>query len=244
MKQCGTAYGTLHIGTQEEIFRKATEMLLIEASKRSIAAIGLPGGTTPHQWYQWVIKNGALSASALDRICWLTSDERHVPQESDQSNFGNAARRFLDPIGVPETRRMPWPTQVDPYSASIVFNRRWNERFGEQRCFDLCFMGLGKDGRIASIYPESPFRGIEPKTNFGSVEVPGKGWWLTVTELGLRRCGHIVITVSGASKNEALRRVFESPFDTSKHPAHLLRESSENVTWLLDEEAAAGLDLK
>ncbi|MFA5258387.1 MAG: 6-phosphogluconolactonase [Opitutales bacterium] len=243
MKSEGTAYGTLLVGTADELFRKAVEMLLTEASKRSMATIGLPGGITPHKWFQWLIENRTLDTYALDRICWLTSDERYVPLDSDQSNFGNAARLFLDPLEVPETRRMPWPTQVDPYSASIVFNHRWNERFGDSRCFDLCFLGLGNDGHMASIFPDSPLRGMESKANFSSVDVPGKGWRLTITEQGLNRCGKILLMVMGDKKAAPLKAVFKDSFNPSRQPAHLLRDISDNVTWLLDEEAAAGLNI-
>jgi len=243
MKSESTAYGTLLVGTPDILFRKAVEMLLTEASKRSTATIGLPGGITPHKWFKWVIDNRMLDSYALDRICWLVSDERYVPVESEQSNFGNASRLFLDPLEVPETRRMPWPTQVDPYSASIVFNRRWNERFGENRCFDLCFLGLGDDGHMASIFPNSPLRGMETRENFSSVDVPGRGWRLTITEQGLNRCGKILLLVMGARKAEPLKAVFESAYDPSGQPAHLLRDISENVTWLVDEEAASGLNI-
>lgn len=111
-----SAYGTMLAGNRDELFAKAVEMLLTEASKRSTAAIGLPGGRT-HRWSQWILDNEALDSSALDRICWMTSDERFVPQDSPESNFGNAARLFLDPLGVPETRRMAWPTQGGPHPA-------------------------------------------------------------------------------------------------------------------------------
>ncbi len=243
MKCIPTAYGNMQVGSRDELFRKAVEMLLTEASKRSTAAIGLPGGRTPHRWFQWILDNEALDTGALDRICWLTSDERFVSLDNPQSNFGNAARLFLDPLGVPETRRMAWPTQVDPYSASIVFNRRWNERFGNQRGFDLCFMGLGDDGHMASIFPGSPFRGMEARDNFCSVDVPGRGWRMTITELGLSRCGNIVLMVMGANKTGVLNSVFSEPFNTSLHPAHLLHNFAANVTWLVDDEAAKGLDI-
>jgi len=241
MKEARSPYGTLLIGTQEELFIKAAELLLTEASKRSMAAIGLPGGVTPQSWYKWIIGERALDPAALDRICWLTSDERYVPLESSESNFGNAARLFLDPLNVPETRRMGWPVSVDPYSASIVFNRRWNDRFGENRCFDLCFLGLGADGHMASIFPGGPIVGLCTRDNFTSVDVPGRGWRLTITDQGLRRCGKIILMVMGRAKAQPLANVLKCPFNPSLQPAHLLQEVAENVTWLVDEEAAKGI---
>lgn len=241
MKEKATPYGTLMVGSQDELFSKAVELLLTEASKRSMATIGLPGGVTPQNWYKWMIEEKALDGAALERICWLTSDERYVPLSDPQSNFGNAARLFLDPMQVPETRRMPWPVNVDPYSASIVFNRRWNERFGEHRCFDLCFMGLGQNGHLASIYPGSPIIGLGTRENFTSVDVPGKGWRLTITDQGLRRCGNILLIVMGEMKAAPLKAVMETPFDPTNQPAHLLHEVAKNVTWLVDEAACGDL---
>lgn len=240
MKEINTPYGNMMVGTPEELFGKAVELLLTEAIKRSMATIGLPGGETPQNWYKWIMWNNVLDRAALERICWLTSDERYVPIEDPQSNFGNAARLFLDPMGVPETRRMPWPVNVDPYSASIVFNRRWNERFGEARCFDLCFLGLGQNGHMASIFPGSPIVGLGTRDNFTSVDVPGRGWRLTITDQGLRRCGKILLMVMGAKKSAPLKAVMETPFNPTLQPAHLLREVAQNVTWLVDEEAYNG----
>ena len=241
MKEARSPYGSILTGTQDELFIKAVEFLLTEASKRSMATIGLPGGITPQNWYKWIIAEKALDNAALDRLCWLTSDERYVPMDDPQSNFGNAARLFLDPLNVPETRRMPWPVSVDPYSASIVFNRRWCDRFGENRCFDLCFLGLGADGHMAGIFPGSPIVGLCTRDNFTSVEVPGRGWRLTITDQGLRRCGKILLMVMGAAKAAPLAAVMKSPFNPSLQPAHLLHEVADNVTWLVDEEAASGL---
>ena len=239
MKEFGTPYGKITTGPQEEIYSKTVELLLTEASKRSTATVGLPGGATPKEWFKWMLAQKALEGTQ-QRICWLTSDERYVPTDSEESNFGNAARLFLDPLNVPETLRMPWPVNVDPYSASIVFNRRWNDRFGDHRCFDLCFMGLGRNGQIAGIFPQSPIVGLAMRDNFASVDVPQRGWRLTITDQGLRRCGKIILMVLGKEKAGPLQTVLNSPFDPTNHPSHLLREIADKVIWLVDDEAAAG----
>ncbi len=228
MRQIKSGYGTLHIGSDEELFSKATEWVLGEASKRQQATVGLPGGSTPQRWFKWIVDNEALNPAAAERIMWLASDERYVPLHSPESNFGNAERHLLDPLHVPDTRRMPWPTQVDPHSASIVFNRRWNERYGLQRCFDLCFLG-------------SPIIGLDTMDNFASVDVPGKGWRLTITERGLGHCGRIVVLVTGTAKAGRLTSVLNGTHDPHRQPVQLLREHAERTDWLLDEAAAAEL---
>lgn len=241
MRQVTTEYGDVCIGPVEALFSKAAELVLAEASKRTLATVGLPGGSTPQRWFQWLIKACAFDEQALNRLSWLTSDERYVPLDSPESNFGNAARLLLDPLGVPETRRMPWPVQVDPHSAAIVFNRRWSERFGQRRCFDLCFLGMGDDGHTASIFPGSPLIGLDSPDSFAAVDVPGKGWRLTITECGLERCGRIVVMVLGAGKAARLRSVLQGDHDPSTQPIQLLRAVAPNVTWLVDDAAAANI---
>lgn len=239
MEKRTSSYGNILIGTESEVFEKALDLIAQTAAKGPLLTVGLSGGSTPQRWYRWLTENKHLWPELAQRTCWTTSDERNVPLEDSESNFGNAVRLFLDPLNIPDSLRMPWPTNVDPHSASIVFNQRWNDKFGVHRCFDVCFLGMGDDGHTASIFPGSPLLGIESRDNFASVEVPGKGWRFTVTPNGLTKCGQLVVIALGSSKAQRLKSVLHGEYNPGEQPIQLLRDSADRVTWLVDQAAAA-----
>jgi 6-phosphogluconolactonase len=76
---------------------------------------------------------------------------------------------------------------------------------------------------------------------FTATEWPGRGWRLTITEAGLAQCASIVVLVGGAGKAAALRAIAHGAFAPKLHPGQVLREHAAKVTWLADQEAAAGL---
>ena len=235
-------YGLLQVGSKEQVFEHTAALMAdCQAQKNSRITVGLSGGSTPKAFYRWVVERRALSENVLGNTCWLASDERCVPLESDDSNFGNATRLLLDPSSVPDDLKIPWPTHLDPIAAARVFNKTWNERFGAGACFDICFLGLGDDCHTASIFPGSPLIGAAGEDNFTAVEAPDKSWRLTITEAGLARCGKIVVTVLGQGKAQALKQVIETPCQPLARPAQLLHKHAQRVLWLIDPPAASAL---
>ena len=83
--------------------------------------------------------------------------------------------------------------------------------------------------------------GQQTGPRFVATEWPGRGWRLTITEAGLAQCGAIVVLVGGAGKAAALREIACGDFAPKAHPGQVLREHAPRVTWLADQEAAAGL---
>jgi 6-phosphogluconolactonase len=77
---------------------------------------------------------------------------------------------------------------------------------------------------------------------FAAIEVPGKGWRLTITRRGLHACGAIVVMALGAGKREALGRVVADAGTADETPARVLREMSDKVTWLVDPAAVEGIE--
>jgi 6-phosphogluconolactonase len=159
-----------------------------------------------------------------------------VPLEDEDSNFGNADRMFLSPMEIADGHKCPWPVMVDHHSAAIAFEQNWSDKFGVDVAFNLCFLGMGDDGHTASIFPKSPLLGIDSKSFFSSVEVPGKGWRLTATPHGLSSSSEIIILVTGAKKAERLKSVMTEPYGS--YPVQILKNCFEKVTWLVDDEAA------
>jgi len=233
-----TRYGTVTIGPREVLFAHLVRHLeaLAEESRGSVS-VGLTGGSTPKAFYAWALETGAVPETILDKVVWSVSDERVVPLENPESNFGNAQRLLLDPLGVPQDQRFAWPVQFDPHSAAIAYEMKWKERFGAGKAFTLCILGMGDDGHTASLFPESPLLAIDTGSFFAPVEVPEKGWRLTITPLGLDACRKILVMVTGRDKAERLKAVFEEP--PGRFPVQILANMAGKVRWLVDEEAAS-----
>ena len=241
MTETKTPYGILRAGSLETVFKRLAAIMTETAGERGDpCTIGLTGGSTPKAFYAWAREHAAIDASVRARAVWSVSDERMVPLAENESNFGTADRQLLDPLEISPERKFPWPVTVDPHSAARAFDMRFHERFGEGRAFDLCLLGMGDDGHTASIFPDSPLLAIDsPGTHFSSVDVPGKGWRLSITPHGLAACGRIVVIVTGEGKAERLAAVMREP--VGSYPIQLLAQAAERVEWLVDETAAARL---
>lgn len=244
MKIVASNYGTLCIADKEVLFKKLLELLrgVCYTTAEHPACIGLSGGSTPKAFYRWCVEGQKLSSALMSKVLWAVSDERCVPLAHSASNFGVADRLLLQPLGVPASAKLPWLVDGLPPSAAAGFNLSWRKRFGPTAGFNLCLLGMGDDGHTASLFPGSPLLSVHLQEGFAAVGVPGKGWRLTVTPAGLSRCSQIVVNVQGGGKATALKEVIQGPFKPVNLPIQVLRECADRVVWLVDTEAAVGLE--
>ena len=245
MIERSTPYGRLLIGAKSGLFATAVELAGTAHRTRPGARFtwALTGGTTPDEFYDWCVATRALPPALVGETDWCVSDERQVLPASAQSNWGNAERRLLGPLGVPAAHRHPWNTTLGPRESAREFGRAMAALNGPERAFDLCFLGLGADAHTASLFPGSPLlaeAGSGTGCGLFTALDTSKGWRLTITPAGLRACGNIVVMALGEGKAPALKRVFTDSADPVRTPAQILQTCAGRVTWLVD-AAAAGL---
>lgn len=232
-----TEYGRLLIGSRDELFAAAIDLVEKQRSRSQgrVIDVALSGGATPKDWYRWCVTKGTVPEAMKRSTRYTVSDERCVPLHSEQSNFGQADRHFLVPLGVSAEQRQPWPVHLLPEEAADAYAKSRADAAGVSRAYDICFLGMGDDGHTASIFPGSPLLGAETKQRFAAVDVPGKGWRLTITPAGLEECGSIVLMVFGAGKAAMLRRVFGGVHDPARVPVQLMKKWRDRVIWLTDQ---------
>ncbi len=246
MTEKNTDYGRLCVGEKEELFARVVALTVAQQAHAGskVFTVALTGGSTPLEWYDWCVRTRTLPPALLAAAHFTVSDERHVPLVSDESNFGHAARRLFDPLGVPsEQRSSAWPVRLTPAVAAEAYRRAWAALAGPGRTYDVCFLGMGDDAHTASIFPGSPLLSPDAlaKTDAPDLFVAldtAKGPRLTITPAGLRACGLIVMMTHGAEKATALKRIFTGPYDPSKTPAQILKTCADRVVWLVDKAAA------
>lgn len=239
-----TPYGQVRVVTEAEVFTQTIQFIeqALQANDAATIPVALTGGSTPKAFYAWAQEQNALTAEMKQRVLWTTSDERCVPLSSDESNFGNADRGMLVPLGIAEELKFPWPVDLDPTEAAAAYTEAWNTRYSAEKAYPLCILGMGDDCHTASLFPQSPLLSSDPKENYATVVVPGKGPRLTITLSGLKRCDQIVVAALGKGKTEAIRRVFTGDYQPLEKPIQNLKQCASKVVWLLDEAAAEGLE--
>jgi 6-phosphogluconolactonase len=227
---------------------------LIETANRTHhnAVVCLTGGNTPKRLYALL---GDPSASWRSRIEWpavhvFWGDERHVPPDHADSNYGMARAALLQHVPIPETQihRMRGELR-DARDAAGEYEQRLQAGFARagrsDLRFDVMLLGLGEDAHIASIFPGSellPPRAAEraPTENRDEPRVAAvwashlNAWRITLTPAALLDADAILMMVAGARKGDAVRQALHAPRDVTRYPAHLLREAGERVEWVID----------
>lgn len=228
------------IGSLEEIFAKQVELICgLGGREGDSKVVALTGGSTPKAFYQWLSVNRALNPENCPCVIWTTSDERCVELTSEDSNFGNAARGFLDPLGFGEECRRPWPVDQSPSQAAAVYAGQWQSN--DATLYDLCFVGMGDDGHTLSLFPHCPLLEDDGGEPFAAVEWPGRGWRLTLTPTGLKCCRMVVPVITGAAKAAKLAAILNGDGEVKNDPVRLLHSLGKQVLWLVDHSAAAQL---
>jgi 6-phosphogluconolactonase len=205
-----------------------------EAADLLVAAgghVALTGGSTPRAAYE----RAAAAREDWSGVDFWFTDERCVPPDHEQSNFGMADRALLSRAEGATVHRMRG--ELGPEEGATAYENELDQ-FGPE-ALDLILLGVGPDGHICSLFPGDDALGERERRVVG-VETPGMAPLvsrITLTLPVVNASAQIVFLVAGEDKAEAVRRVFGGPPDPSA-PGSLVEGE---VVALLDPAAAARL---
>lgn len=229
--------GELAATLAEEIVRRITH----SANSERNYSIALSGGSTPELLYA-LLGDEYSDAVPWDFVQIFWGDERCVPPESAESNFGMAKRLLLDKIDIPEKNIHRMKGEEDPYKESERYSAEISSLLPLRDglpVFDLQIMGMGEDGHTASVFPgdehlfSSSF--ITTVTNH-----PGTGQKrITLTGSAINNSEAVVFLVEGKGKAETVSRIIHEEPEAMKYPASYVKPAYGSLDWFLDEEAAS-----
>lgn len=210
-------------------------------AERGIANIAVSGGTTPKLLFQYL----AAQDANWDNVHLFWVDERAVPPGDPQSNFTLAQENWLNPAGFPASNvhriraELPVMEAAERYADEIANHFELAE--GQLPVFDAIQQGMGADAHTASLFPGEEC--ISDRTGVAAAVYVDKLKAARITLLPgvLIAARNTLMLVTGADKAEALRTVWNAAAPPSEAPACLTWEHSGEVTWFLDDAAAAGI---
>jgi len=211
------------------------ETLAAEALRdRNRFAVGLPGGS---------VATAFLPAFARATVDWIRADlfwgdERAVPPEHPDSNYGVAWSLWLKDAGIPPSRihRMP-ADAADLEAAARDYESVLVERLGPSPALDVVLMGMGPDGHICSLFPGHPL--LEENERLvaailDSPKAPPRRLTLTLPALAAARL--LVVAAFDETKAPVLREALQDP--RSLLPVAMALRRASRALVLLDPAAA------
>ena len=203
--------------------------------------VALSGGSTPRGMHRMLAGEPYLSCIPWNDVHIFWVDERCVSENDHASNCGSARKDFLDQVPIPTKQIYPMCGVALPEEGAAMYQTRLKAFFrleeGRFPVFDLIFLGVGKDGHTASLFPKQ--RALDERERWvvavkgGSPDVNR----LTMTYPVLNHARQIVFLVAGKEKSKVLRAILEER--QTALPVQRIRPISGKLTWLLDRQAAS-----
>jgi 6-phosphogluconolactonase len=206
----------------------------------------LSGGSTPKGLYEKLAQTDGSGRIHWDSVHIFWGDERCVPPDHPESNYGSARKSLLDRIPIPPRNIHRIRGEMEPQEAAALYEKDLKAFFfpgpaaspGVPR-FDLILLGMGDDGHTASLFPGTAAL-HERKCWAVACHVDNtKSWRVTLTPQVINAARNVFFIVSGREKARCLKEVLQGPCRPDELPAQAVRPDAGRVIWMVDAEAAS-----
>jgi 6-phosphogluconolactonase len=222
----------------EEVARRAEEAV----GARGRFAIALAGGSTPKRLYALLADPGQPFCG---RVPWRAThvffgDERHVPPEHPDSNYGMARAALLSKVPIPpENVHRVRAEETDASTAALDYERELYQFFGGLPRFDLVLLGIGAEGHTASLFPGSPALDEQAHLVAAPWVEKLRSHRITLTLPVLDAAAAVAFLVAGSEKAERVAEILGGR--GPELPAARVQPAQGELIWFLDAPAAAQL---
>lgn len=228
----------------DAIFEKATRAFMTAFEnallKKAYFDVALSGGSTAKQLFSR-LKESLHGHKELKRIRFFFSDERVIFLDHGDSNAGAAIKLLFEPLGIISSQYfVMFDGKHDAGTSATNYEAILHEKLPRNDAgtpiFDLIYLGIGLDGHIASLFPESPLILDETSLVKASVNEGITYERISLMPRLLRAAEEIHVIATGKQKAKVIENILYGDFHPVLLPAQLvLKEPKNDVTLFLGE---------
>lgn len=238
MKYCRVVIGKDESEVAISFCEYFAEIVNSRIERIGFSAVAISGGRTPDEIFR------KLSVEYRSQVNWpgvlvFWVDERCVPPDVAESNYGRAKSLLLDNVEIPPDNIFRIRGESDPVKESVDYAELLRANLtvkNDLPCFDLVMLGVGEDGHTASIFPgqESLFETDEP---VAVTKDPRGENRITVTGKVINNARNIAVVAVGKNKLHVITDVFSSEKGKLKYPIELVSPVHGELTWFVTSDA-------
>ena len=192
----------------------------------------LSGGNTPRALYRELVARGRAFLP-WDQIDLWWGDERCVPPDHPESNFGMTKAELIKPLDLDSSLWHRMKGEEEPAAAAQSYEEHIQGCLGSRPVFSVVLLGIGNDGHTASLFPGEP---LDPDRLVIASKAPSGQPRISLTPKVINAARHVRFLVSGAEKAGVLAAIVNQTTDV---PAASIQ--NPDLAWLVDEAAAKSL---
>jgi 6-phosphogluconolactonase len=231
-------------GSTEEVIKAFS--IMIQEQVESVSddkkkfSIALSGGKTAPILFDYLVEHYKKSINWRN-VSLYWGDERCVPPDHPESNYGTAYQHLIKHIKIPEENVHRIMGENDPYKEAIRYSQEIKEYLKEYNVlprFDLIILGMGEDGHTASIFPDQMELLNADNICGVAVHPQSKQKRVTLTGKIINNASCVSFLVTGKSKAAVVSEILNNNVNSARYPAAHIKPNNGILEWYLDKEAA------
>jgi len=209
--------------------------------------VALSGGSTPYPVYSLLSKPPYREQIPWEKMHIFWVDERMVAAGHEENNYHQANMHLLSLVPLQKKNIHRIKSEQPACQAARQYASLLSHFAPPGKTlpvFDFIFLGLGEDGHTASLFP-GKYQADEMEHPVIAVSGDYQGRpakRVTFTPALINAARHICFLVHGKEKAEAVKNAIQGIVNPLQYPAQRITAGSGAVVWMLDQDAASGLD--
>lgn len=207
--------------------------------------VALSGGNTPRVFFERLSLPPYREEIQWKNIHFFWGDERCVPPDDMESNFKMANDALLFHIAIPDENihrimgENPPQSEVKRYEKEI-WDYVPSGKNGLPQ-FDWIFLGMGKDGHTASLFPGAHTL-LEKEAVCVVAEHPTSGQRrISLTLPVINNARRVSFLITGDEKAQVIREILKKSPSSVNYPSAKVKPVGGILEWYMDKSAAKEL---
>jgi 6-phosphogluconolactonase len=227
-----------------ELAEKCAEELVLKiniaGSLKKTFTVALSGGSTPELFFT-ILGDRFSKSVSWKHVHFFWIDERCVPPDNPDSNYGMTFKSLLQKIDVPVSNIHRIKGEDEPEAEALRYSDEislFTERRDGLPLFDYILLGIGEDGHIASIFPGNLVLLNSGKICEVAVHPVSQQKRITITGHIINNADSVTFLITGSRKAYIVEKVLNKSEDSMNFPATYVVPLYGELYWLLDKDAA------
>ncbi len=200
--------------------------------------VALSGGNTPKAWFDYLADQKATKIP-WEKVHLYWGDERCVPPDHPESNYGMTKKHLLDHIQIPNGNIHRICGECDPEVGAARYSDHLSETLPGEALprFDLVILGIGEDGHTASIFPHEIDLWVSDEICVVATHPVSGQHRISLSGRVINNAKEVAFLVTGLAKAEKVSAILNESPGSANYPASLVK--SKITHWFLDKDAAS-----